>query len=113
MTYSFYRALGVALPVLSMLATGVICGSGIAAGRHRAPAKPVIPKTWDEKALAEWATPLARINVRPSHISSVEYYALPVHNLKTWPVYLAAREPEGYWQMLQRVGPQPMIEQAN
>lgn len=69
-----------------------------------------IPKTWDEKALADWATPLAHIGVRPSHTSSAQYYALPVDNLKTWPVYLRGREPEGYWQMLQRIGPQPMIE---
>ena len=110
MTYSSYRAFGVTLPVLSMVVTGALCNSGIAAGQDRPSAKPVIPTTWDEKALAEWATPLAGINVRPSHMASADYYALPVDNLKTWPVYLAGREPQGYWEMLQRVGAQPMIE---
>lgn len=72
--------------------------------------QPPVPRTWDEAALAEWATPLAGLNTRPGHVSPERYYALPVDNLKTWPVYLKGREPEGYWQMLQRVGPQPMIE---
>src|SRR5215831_938875 len=71
---------------------------------------PVIPKTWDEAALAEWVTPVAGLNVRPTHISAKEYYAMPVENLRTYPVYFPGREPEGYWDMLQRVGPQPLIE---
>ncbi len=71
---------------------------------------PTIPKTWDEAALADWATPVAGLNVRPTHISAKEYYSLPVENLRTYPVYFPGREPEGYWEMLQRVGPQPLIE---
>ena len=71
---------------------------------------PQIPKTWDEAELAEWATPLAGLNQRPTHISAEEYYSLPVENLRTYPVYFPGREPEGYWEMLQRVGPQPLIE---
>lgn len=105
MTYSVRDA----ATFLILISAG-LCGSGLAAAQPRSAAKVAIPKTWDDKALADWATPLAGINVRPSHISSAEYYALPVDNLKTWPVYLRGREPEGYWEMLQRVGPQPMIE---
>lgn len=71
---------------------------------------PDIPKVWDRVALADWATPLAGLNVRPQHISSDEYYALPVDNLKTYPVYFPGREPKGYWDMLQHVGPKPLIE---
>lgn len=70
---------------------------------------PKIPKTWDEVALADWATPVAGLNVRPAHISAKEYYSLSVENLRTYPVYLPGREPEGYWEMLQRVGPKPLI----
>ena len=73
-------------------------------------ADPAIPKTWDETALADWATPLAGLNARPTHISSKEYYSVRVENLRTYPVYLPGREPEGYWEMLQHVGPQPLIE---
>ncbi|MGH9838957.1 MAG: hypothetical protein ACREEM_09245 [Blastocatellia bacterium] len=91
--------------------------AGVAAfighGRAQKPVNafsPNIPKTWDEVALAEWATPVAGLNVRPGHISAKEYYALTVENLRTYPVYLNGKEPEGYWEMLNRVGPQPLIE---
>jgi hypothetical protein len=70
---------------------------------------PGIPKTWEDAALADWATPLAGLNVRPTHISAKEYYSFAVDNLRTYPVYLPGREPKGYWQMLQRVGPKPLI----
>ena len=83
--------------------------AGLAFAQQRKSARPDIPKTWDERALAEWATPLAGLNRRPSHISPEQYYALPVDNLKTYPVYLAGREPEGYWKMLNTVGLKPMI----
>jgi mono/diheme cytochrome c family protein len=72
--------------------------------------KPEIPRVWDEGALADWATPLAGLNVRPTHISPESYDALPEENLRTYPVYLPGREPEGYWQMIQTAGPRPLIE---
>lgn len=71
---------------------------------------PQIPRTWDDAALAGWATPISGINVRPTHISAKEYYSLPTENLRTYPAYFPGREPDGYWDMLQRVGPQPLIE---
>src|SRR5437764_3429182 len=72
--------------------------------------QPAIPKTWDEAALADWATPIAGLNVRPTHISAKEYYSLPVENRQTYPVYYPGREPEGYWEMLQHVAPKPLID---
>lgn len=92
-----------------LLALCVISG-GLTLGFAQIKFRPNIPKTWDEKKLADWATPLAGINVRPTHISEKEYYALPVDNLKTYPVYLPDREPAGYWEMLQKVGPKPFLE---
>src|SRR5215217_994714 len=71
---------------------------------------PQIPKTWDDAALADWATPVAGLNVRPTHISAKEYYSLTTENLRTYPVYFPGREPDGYWDMLQHVGPKPLIE---
>src|SRR5258708_39730930 len=71
---------------------------------------PAIPKTWDEGALADWATPVAGLNTRPTHISAREYYSLPVENRQTYPVYYPGREPQGYWNMLQHVAPKPLIE---
>src|SRR5690242_2929518 len=72
--------------------------------------KPEIPKVWDDAALAEWATPVAGLNVRPTHISSKEYYTLSIDNVRTYPVYFPGREPDGYWEMLQHLGPKPLIE---
>jgi hypothetical protein len=68
------------------------------------------PVTWDEAALREWATPIAGLNVRPGHFSAEEYHKAPVDNLRTYPVYFPGREPAGYWEMLQSVGPKPLIE---
>jgi len=70
------------------------------------------PKAWDEAALADWATPVAGLNVRPGHLAEKEYYALAVENLRTYPVYYPGREPAGYWEMLQQIGPKPLIEPA-
>ena len=55
-------------------------------------------------------TPVAGLNVRPTHITSKEYYSLTIENLRTYPVYFPGREPEGYWEMLQHIGPKPLIE---
>jgi mono/diheme cytochrome c family protein len=68
------------------------------------------PVTWDEDALREWATPIAALGVRPGHFSAEEYQKAPIDNLRTYPVYYPGREPAGYWEMLQSVGPKPLIE---
>ena len=67
-------------------------------------------KDMDDATFADWVTPLAGLNIRPTHISSKEYYALPIENRQTYPVYYPGREPEGYWEMLQHVAPKPLIE---
>src|SRR5438445_651871 len=69
-----------------------------------------IPKTWDDAALADWATPVAGLNVRPGHFSEREYYAAPMDNLRTYPVYAPDREPAGYWESLQKKKPEPLID---
>jgi hypothetical protein len=43
-------------------------------------------------------------------MSAKDYYSMAVENLRTYPVYFPGREPDGYWEMLQRVGPKPLIE---
>jgi cytochrome c1 len=68
------------------------------------------PRVWNDRDLAEWATPLAKLNVRPGHLSESEYYAVPVGEwVRSYPVYYPGREPEGYWQMLQSKKPEPLI----
>jgi hypothetical protein len=69
-----------------------------------------IPKVWDEAALQDWITPLAGLNARPTHMSAKEYYSMPEWNFRSYPVYMPGSEPEGYWEMLQHVGPKPLIE---
>lgn len=73
---------------------------------------PKIPPVWDDKALADWATPLAGLKARPTHLSAKDYYALAIDNLRTFPVYAPGREPAGYWEKLQQLGPQPLIDPA-
>ena len=69
-----------------------------------------VPRIWDDGALADWATPVAALNVRPAHYSSAEYYAAPVDNLRTYPVYHPDAEPPGYWAELQKKKPEPLID---
>ncbi len=67
-------------------------------------------KIWDDKALEDWATPIAALGVRPSHFTSAEYYAVEGENLRTYPVYRPDREPPGYWEWLQKQKPQPLVD---
>jgi len=70
----------------------------------------VVPKIWDEKALATWATPVAGLGVPPGHFSEEEYYAAPIDNLRTYPVYHPKFEPPGYRDWMMAQGPQPLID---
>jgi hypothetical protein len=70
----------------------------------------VCPKIWDEKELANWATPVAGLGVRPGHYSEAEYYAAPIVNLRTYPVYHPKFEPSGYREWIKSQGPQRLIE---
>ena len=68
------------------------------------------PKIWDEKFLADWATPVAALKIRPAHYTPAEYYAAPADNLRTYPVYLPGKEPPGYWEELQKKKPEPLVD---
>ena len=68
------------------------------------------PRVWNDRDLAEWANPVAGLNVRPDHFSEAEYYAGPVADwVRTYPVYFPGREPAGYWDQLQSKKPEPLI----
>ena len=68
------------------------------------------PQIWDERALADWATPIASLKVRPGHYRAAEYYAAPSDNLRTYPVYRPGKEPPGYWEWLQKQKPEPLVD---
>ena len=68
------------------------------------------PRFWNDRGLADWATPIAGLNVRPGHFSEREYDAAPAGEwLRTFPVYFPGQEPPGYWEMLRAKKPEPLI----
>jgi len=72
-----------------------------------------VPRIWDDRALEEWATPLAALDTRPGHYTSAEYYKVPPDNLRTSPVYPRDKEPAGYWEWLQQQKPAPLVDAAS
>jgi hypothetical protein len=70
----------------------------------------VAPRIWDAKQLATWATPVAGLNVTGNFYSEEEYYAVPVDNLRTYPVYAPDKEPKGYREWMLKQGAQRLIE---
>jgi hypothetical protein len=68
------------------------------------------PRIWIDSALADWATPVAGLNVRPKHYSEAEYYSITPDNYRTYPFYPVDREPPGYWEWLQQQKPEPLID---
>jgi hypothetical protein len=95
-------------PLMVLVLVGVSIQSGGAspqAGRTVA-----APRFWNDRELADWATPVAGLNVRPGHFSEREYYAAPnAEWVRTYPVYVTGREPAGYWEMLREKKPEPLI----
>ena len=83
-----------------------------AESRSRTPAI-TVPKAWNDQGLSEWATPVAGINLRPSHFTETELAKVPVYELyRSYPAYHPDREPPGYWQWLQSRNPEPLINAA-
>jgi len=68
---------------------------------------PVIPRTWDDEALATLNVPLAVPAASPKFVPSDWYYKIPVRPIyKSYPVYRTDREPPGYMDWLKRQEPQ-------
>jgi hypothetical protein len=84
----------------------------VISGAFAAQAPPAVPRIWDDAALADWATPVAGLNLRPTHYSSAEYYSVPGDNLRTYPVYSPDDEPPGYWEELQKKKPEPLVDSS-
>ena len=96
----------------AVVAGGVVIAVLAAAVAYRAAHtwRAEVPRVWDEAALAGWATPLAGLGEAPTHVSPAEYYAIPEENLLSYPLYMPDREPPGYFERLQGLSPQPLIE---
>src|SRR2546421_6333264 len=86
---------------------------GLLAAGSQSPTKSagtMAPKIWDAKQLATWATPVAGINLPANVYSEEEYYAAPVDNTRTYPVYAPDKEPKGYREWMLKQGAQRLIE---
>jgi hypothetical protein len=89
--------------VLVLVAVSIVYGQS--AGDRISP-----PRFWNDRDLAEWATPVVGLDARPGHYSEKEYYAADVGEfVRTYPVYFPGREPAGYWELLQKAKPEPLI----
>ena len=71
-----------------------------------------VPRLWTDRALATWALPVAGVKATPKFYTEAEYYAAPIDEVRTYPVYLKSREPAGYRDWMRKQGPQPLIEPA-
>jgi hypothetical protein len=98
------------LVIVSVFTAGLTSLTSQSAGQVRANLE--VPRIWEDTALADWATPVVGLNVRPTHYSSAEYYRIPPDNLKTYPVYHPDSEPPGYWEELQRKKPEPLVDMS-
>jgi mono/diheme cytochrome c family protein len=71
-----------------------------------------VSRLWTDSALKTWALPIAGVNAAPKFYTEAEYYAAPIDEVRTYPVYLKSREPAGYRDWMRKQGPQPLIEPA-
>jgi hypothetical protein len=69
-----------------------------------------VPRLWTDEALRTWPLPVAGVHASPSFISEAEYYAAPVDEVRTYPVYVKSREPNGYRDWMRQQGPRPLID---
>ena len=92
----------------ALLACAIAAVASIAAQQPR----PGVPRLWTDKALAGWPLPIAGVNATPKFYSEAEYYAAPIDEVRTYPVYIKSREPAGYRDWMRKQGPQPLIEPA-
>ena len=79
------------------------------AGMDRAGAQRdlVVPRTWDDQAIAALEIPLANPAGSPQHVSAEYYYRIPVAPIyKSYPVYAPGRESASYLESLEQREPE-------
>jgi len=98
---------------LGLMTTHTVCSKPHPQAKHSKASETdtiVVPRIWDDRELATWATPVAGLGLPPGHFSEKEYYAAPIVNLRTYPVYHPKFEPPGYREWIKSQGPQRLIE---
>jgi hypothetical protein len=82
---------------------------GIPNGRaqdSRGQFNPMIPKTWDDSAMATLEVALVDPAASPKHVPADYYYRIPVRPIyRQYPVYAPGREPRGYMEWLEQQDP--------
>jgi RoxA-like, cytochrome c-like len=104
-------AIKILAPALCALFTITVLIGRSQAQKNRSSFAPVIPKTWDEKALARLAVPLAEAAASPAPVSADYYYRMPVRPVyKSYPVYAPGKEPPGYFESLKQREPEVVFD---
>jgi len=72
---------------------------------------PIIPKAWDDAALAGWHVPLAASGAEPVPLTAEQFYRLPELKIyKSYPVYAPGKEPDGYMERLKQAEPELVFD---
>jgi hypothetical protein len=104
---------GIAVGILALTSTRAGIKSGHAQSRDQA-FSPVIPRMWDDAAMAKLEISLANPIGSPKHVSADYYYRIPLRPIyKTYPLYEPGHEPKGYWDWLQKQEPMLVWGDAN
>src|SRR2546430_17520988 len=104
----FILLISLIVPVIASISTELRAGPSteLGAGPAQQPSssyKPMIPKAWDEQALADLQIPLVDPSRSPRDIPAKDYYRIPVRPIyKTYPKYHPDREPRGYQEWLRQ-----------
>ena len=98
---------GIARQPVAAGVTEVVAGDGGREQGRSSPAQREVPRTWDDKAIAELEVPLADPVGSPKHVSADYYYRIPVRPIyKGYPVYAPGHEPPNYKAWLAQQEPQ-------
>src|SRR5215471_13650696 len=88
------------------LLTTFLAGLAFNSAREQGNSADMIPKTWDDEAIATFEIPLANPVGSPKHVSAEYYYRIPVRAIyKGYPVYAPGHEPPGYIDWLKQQEP--------
>ena len=72
---------------------------------------PSIPKAWDDSETTSFELPLARADRSPRYPAAAEYYAMPIREVyRTYPFYVAGKEPPGYFESLLQKEPELLFD---
>src|SRR5580700_6346349 len=76
--------------------------------------QPVVPRAWDDHAIASLEVPLVYRKGSPKHVSSEYYYKIPVRPIyRSYPIYAPGRGPAGYMEWLKREEPEVLWDDSS